>query len=281
MLDPIQEKLHAREMGQLPITIGTSLAFEGLFGIYPDRPESPAPLRRVKQVMVNVATLVRNVYQGLDATMKDAVLPAHIYEVVLEEMDVIDAAVVKQGEGNVKVVFYICNYASLPKKFRFAKLWEPKTERQRSYVAIESRVLKEIGKNNRRHHILGFDVELSGRFPSTYILTHSPVDLLSRKNFEQLELIESHTGKIKPFPAWYTKLTDGKNLTNMPFHRLTLQVFGDNSTHFQAGPPVLKKAVTELAETYAWTPVTTHDRIVDCVKKVTDPVAKGLLLALL
>lgn len=281
MLDIIQARVDEREMGKFPISIGTSLALEGALGIYPDNPVSPPPLFGVKNLMINVATLVRNIYQCLDSAMKDIVLPDHIYDAAIEEMKIIKAIIDKEARPGTRLTFYHCSYRGLDKMFRGAKLRTDPTAKQLSYMLIEKAVLKRIIQEARNIDLLDFDVTLSGAFPSSMILTHLPVDLLSYRNFERLELLESHTGKVKPRTQWYTKLTNGKEHPNIPFHKLTLQVFGDGGGQFLSNTHALKKEVLSLANTYSWTPVTTNERILDCVGKITDPVTRGLLRALL
>jgi len=277
----IQRKLEERELGQIPVSIGTSLALEGAFGIYPENPVSPPPIHSVRRVYINVRTLIRNVINGLDADGKDLVTASPIFDIVAEEMEIISAAISRQGNANNSVVFYAPSYISLARKFRFAKLWEPKTPRQIALFAIEEAVTKQIAKEVRTVSILHMDTDFPNNLPESFLLTHYPVDLLSRYSFKRVDLLESHTGKIKPFSQWFTKLGGSKEFTNIPFNRLTLQVFGDGSNHFLSGPNPWKKAVLELAADRNWTPVTTPELVVDSIRRYKDPLIKGQLLSLL
>lgn len=280
-MDRIQMLVDERPLGQFPISISTSLALEGAFGIYPENPVSPPPIFAVKELVINVATLVRNIYQCLSKEVKQMVTPSAIYHAAVEEMRIIQAIISKDARPGTEVTFYICSYDALPKMFRGAKLRTDETANQKAYAAIEDTVLKALAKNPAGVRLVTYNVDIVGRFPASFMITHYPVDLLSIRSFERLELLESHTGKIKPKTQWYTKLTNGKELTNIPFHKLTLQVFGDNGGHFAANSMAIKKEVLGLATTYGWTPVTTNERIVDCVKKVADPAMKGLLMSML
>jgi len=277
----IQRKLEARDVGQIPVSIGTSLALEGAFGIYPDRPASPPPIHSVKRVYINVRTLIRNLINGLDADGKDMVTAEPVFEAVAEEMEIISAAISRQGNAGNSVVFYAPSYVSLNKKFRFAKLWKPSTPRQIALAAIEESVTRQLAKEVRTVAILHMDTDFPGNLPESLLLTHYPVDLLSRYSFKRVDLLESHSGVIKPFSQWYTKLGSSKELTNVPFNRLTLQVFGDGGNHFFAGPNPWKKAVLELAEERNWTPVTSNELVVDSIRRYKDPLIKGQLLSLL
>ena len=123
--------------------------------------------------------------------------------------------------------------------------------------------------------------ELTGQHPEAFIVTHLPVDLLSRYNFKKLELVESHTGAIKAFPHWHSKLTGGKELVNIPFNAFSLQVFGDNGNLFTPLLPSLRKEVLRLAQEDRWVAITTDDKIRMSLRKVTDPTSRAILMSLL
>ena len=95
----------------------------------------------------------------------------------------------------------------------------------------------------------------------------------------KLELIESHTGAIKPFPLWSSKFS-GTIKVELPFNAFTLKVFGDG-VHFLGKRPTLKKAVLAQAEADHWTGLTTEDKIRDSLKKIADPTVKAELMELL
>ena len=55
-------------------------------------------------------------------------------------------------------------------------------------------------------------------------------DLLSKSNFSDLSLLESHTGQIKAHYQWNSKFYQGPSeieLSNKPFMKKTLFIFGD------------------------------------------------------
>lgn len=266
-MNPILIAIENREKGQVPISIGTSLALEAAFGIYPDRPESPAPITRVKQLWINLRTIVRNLYACLPTDLKDTVLPDDLWQYALQELAIIEAAVGKHS-GQTKVVFFASDYARLKQRYPSAIIREPSTPKQLFQYKIEDITLRLMLENNHQHDVKLFDFDIQGHFPASLILTHLPIDLLARYRFERLELLESHTGKIKGPGAWYTKLTNGKELGNIPFNQFTLQLFGDNGNMFSPQPIGVRRSMLEAARLNNLTNVSSLDKVRDTIRKV-------------
>lgn len=269
-----------REKGQVPISIGTSLALEAGFGIYPDRHESPPPFTRVKQVWINLRTLVRNLIACLPTNLKETLLPDDVWRFVHEEMTIIKTSLAKQAPG-VKLVFYVSEYNRLDQRFPGAVIKLPSTPKQSIQQQVEEASLKLALEKNHEHDVEFFDFELHGQHPSSFLLTHLPVDLLSRYFFERLELLESHTGKIKGPGAWNSKLTNGKELSNIPFNRFTLQLFGDNGNMFSPHPVSLRRALMQVAIDNGWSNVTSIEKIRDSLKKIPNDMQRTELLKML
>src|SRR5690606_22392271 len=108
------------------------------------------------------------------------------------------------------------------------------------------------------------------------ILTHFPVDLLNRYRFKTLKLLESHTGAIKPFNVWNTKLKDGQGLDVIPFDRMTLQMFGDNA-HFSPMHKKVRMTIYNLVVKNKWTYATTKDYVFYCIQQNRDPALEDLV----
>lgn len=270
----IQTRLAQRELGQIPVSIGTSLALEGAAGIIEEAPVNPAPIvtHSPQELWINLRTLFRNFYNSIERDLKNAILPADVVPLLLEEIEVINAAVNKISEFKTKPVFYYCTLNSMSMEFPKAKLKQAKTPLQQQYVEIERRVCWEIVQALGSDSVRVFDIHLKGRWPGSYILTHAPVDLLSHRYFADLRLLESHTGKIKGRAQWNTKLTGGKGYERIPFNRFTLQLFGDDSTYFYAMSIKLKRFVLDLAQRRRWSPVVSKEKILQDLKFERDPV---------
>lgn len=280
-MNSISAAVDQREKGAIPVSIGTSLALEAASGVYPERPVSPAPILQVKEVWFNLRTLFRNLVGCLPTEVKDLVTAGPLYAALLEELTIIESAVVKASEGRSRAIFYVCDYSGMARKFPKALLKRPKTEKQEMAKAIEDATLRAIWEDRPSVDLRSFRFELTGKYPNSFIVTHLPVDLLSRYNFQKLELLESHTGAIKPYPQWHTKLTGGKELGHIPFNAFSLQVFGDNGHHFSPLPMKLRKEVLRLAEEDRWTSLTTEEKIRVSLKKIEDPQDRTILLSML
>ena len=280
-MNAIKIAIDNREKGQLPVSIGTSLALEAGAGTYPDRPEHPPPFTRARQLWINLRTLVRNLHACLPTDLKDTLLPDDMWEYVLEEMAIIPAAVTNASQGNTQVVYYASDYKHLERRFAGAVLRKPRTTKQMLQHSVEDTTLKLALAKNQDFNVQLFDFEIEGQHPASFILTHLPIDLLARYRFERLELLESHTGAIKGPAAWNTKLTNGRELTHVPFNRFTLQLFGDNGNMFAPLSLTLRREVLQLAHRWGWTNVTTMEKIRDTLRHVDNDVHRKALLDLL
>ena len=260
-----------RELGEngIPVSIGTAFALEAInsSGV------PAAPIAAIQEFWFNLRTLIRNILGAYPTDVRKAMTVEKLHNDLISEINIIDAYVQKHSNGRCKAVFYACSYTSLKRKFPNGQLKSTNTDAQKYAQGIENNTIKVtiplLGNVNFRP----FDVDIDGKHPSAFILTHFAVDLLSSKYFDRLALVESHTGAIKGPNLWYTKLTNGSALPMIPFNRFTLQVFGDRGICFTPLPSKLKDAVMQLASAYNWTAATTKDKIIFGIKSLNDPVA--------
>lgn len=253
--------MSGRTLGLLPISVGTSLAFETLMA------SAGEP---IEALYFNLRTLFRNAYQAYETDDRDKITPAQLYEDVIRDLQEIDRVKGQLGANpNPEILIYYPSYKGLSRRFKHARVWEPTTDLQKKYAALEARVCGDIAKA-LKNHVKETDVALPMTTKKTYLLTHYPVDLVVKSGFGEIKLLESHTGAVKSKKLWYTKLTNGKNLENIPFNSLTLQVFGDNSTSFKAMSLKMKQLLTKLAKDNNWSSLTTNDRVRFCLPQITD-----------
>lgn len=266
----LQQVVDNRDKGQIPVSIGTSLALEAADGQYPDRPiVEPPPIKSISCLMVNVRTLYRNMLGAVDRERKDALTPELIVPALLEELHIIESFAKERSEGRCSAVFYISNYGHLTQKqFPGAIFKIPSTEKQKRDSDLESRTLSKLVARNLPSNFMLYKGQIEGRFPASFIITHLPLDLLSRPAFQKLELLESHTGNIKTPGMWGSKLS-GKDLDHIPFNPFTLKVFGDG-VQFMGQRPSVKKAVLEVAQIDRWSGLTTMPLIEYSVTKIKD-----------
>lgn len=260
-----------RELGDIAISIGTAIPIEKLMEELEGVPE---------ELWINTRTLVRN-FVGC---MKNKLIinEDDIFMDIVDEMGIISRAVEVATSGKTDVIFYYCTYSSLPTLFNKAILRGMKTSLQFQYNAIETKVCEALINDARSDYEVNmYDTRIVAHKKYSYIITHNPVDLLSKKEFNGLVLLESHTGKKKRENLWNTKLTNGKNYFRLPFNAMTISIYGDSGNHFGTMPMKIKKAVYEIAELNKWSTLTTNDKIVANLNKMKDQFLADTLKQLL
>lgn len=264
----MQHILSDREVGQYPLSIATSLALEGATGIYPERETHRNHLVEYDEFWVNLRTLYRNAYNAVGRESQDKITASAMLEALMQEIETLETIVLEKTSLSMKIVYYVSNYAGMAKKYPKAVLKEPRTDKQRMYAQVQkltiTALLEELGKQGGRD-VRVFDLKLTPKNPAqTYgkalILTHYAYDLFSRTAFSDLELLESHTGVIKPRAQWYTKYTDGKGLSMIPFREDLIQIFGDSEL-FSAWNIKERRQLIELATERKWHAMTTLSKI--------------------
>lgn len=273
--------LEMREKGQFPLSIGTSLAFEGAFAIMLDNPNPPKPpIDSYKEVWVNLRTLFRNLYTCMKREQSEMLLPDALGEAMREEMSIIQGILAERTGGRVTAIFYANNYHSLTGLFQNAIFKEAKTEKQKHYSLMENKAIDYLLKHYQKSGqftILDLDTTLVGNERDALILTHYPLDLISNKKFGDIGLLESNTGAVKRPHQWYTKLKNGNELGRIPFNKMTIQLFGDSGDLFAPYPSDYRRAVIDCAENNKWTQTTTKDRIILTIQLLKMPQLEGLV----
>jgi len=269
----------SREIGQLPLSIGTSLAFESLFGILPD--QDGDKMANVNAVYVNVKTILRNILASVPTESKKLINPEDLTEAIVQELEIIKMSLDKYSSGTIVLVSYLTTFKSFLREFKDSIPRYPKTELQKYFASLERTALKPFYEDgNVQVPVKIFDVKIADDAPRSLILTHQPVDLLWRYEFRKLRLLESHTGNVKDVPLWTTKLTGGKKLTRIPFNKMTIQVFGDGES-FTGMPIKIKREVIRIAEEEKWTCNTTLEKMRYGISKAYDPHFKQLMFKLM
>ena len=102
--DPRAEQaLSSRELGQIPVSIGTSLALEGAFGILEDNHNANPIINNVDVIYVNIRTLIRNMVGAIETEALHSVFPEDLAYILVNELTTIEQAVSVFTEGRVKV----------------------------------------------------------------------------------------------------------------------------------------------------------------------------------
>ena len=270
-------------VGGLPISIATSLAIENFLGIDPLKLNKNPPSKTTHRLMINVRTLVRNIYSSMDG--KPTTIDPEQVLMYLES----DIAAIKhtlEEKSSVKLSFYISSYKQLSKELPKASLRIPRTESQLWHAATEENLLMEFVKrcppewreDKSFLEILPTSV-LTKHAESVMLLSHCPVDLLNRYRFNDLRLLESHTGKVKTNTQWNSKFAGSLNLERIPFNKAMLQVFGD-AIHLRPMSITIKRAIIAIAIADRWTATTTKAKIMSSLKKNGTPEISALVFSL-
>lgn len=267
----------AMERGQFPVNIPTSLALESLLNVHPELKHKSPPHLNYDEYWLNARTLYRNITTSFTSDMNVFLRPAVIAELMQDEWNSITTLL--QGKTKLNPVLYLCNYQKVQNRYRQHTVFKgditPKQmdERKRMEESIKL-FLKEVGKD----YLLMFDTDLipEAKNLKVIIQTHIAIDLLNEKNFEQLDLLESHTGAIKNRSLWYTKYNNGKELSMIPFTQYFLRIFGDKE-FFSPKDGALRKAIVELAQKYNWGPLTTDGRIRQNLDQLQNPFFRAVI----
>lgn len=279
------DALHERAMGYLPLSIGTALALQGLFGMETDdeqrleRRTPKPPIERITDVWINLNTVYRNLVNAIAQNQHLLIPDAALAQELFVEIERI-FQVLHDAAPRVKVQLYYCDRLAIERDYPHARLRKPSTDLQRSNEALREKVLdillRATDDPNWNYPFTRYKSEIRAQHdlaPRAAILTHSAIDLLARRFFGDLVLVESHTGAIKPRNLWYTKFHNGRTLERIPFLISMLQVFGDSDT-FSPQPMGLRRALLELAQTHNWSTLTTLDKIRANVNQLTDVQVK-------
>lgn len=281
-MDKYYQVLADREVGtQVPISIATALALESAFGISEEMPEhkNKPPILTVNALWLNVRTLIRNIMSAIPSADQNKVFPDPLVDALSSEIQIIQAAVDRYTHSGCKVVIYCQSYRSIEREYPHCFHRALKTDKQQFLRGLEDEVIQKLDAVLQTP-LVKSDLKLPGHNDDALIVTHMPVDLLSRYNFTKLRLLESHTGKVKAYTSWNSKLTGGKDLARMPFNHVTLQFFGDG-VHFSTFPAKEKKQIIELADAHRWNPTTTLDKMkADIKAEPLHPVFKGIILSM-
>lgn len=262
-----------RELGDLGMSIGTSLAFESQEGQF--------NLATTDNLYINLRTLVRNAIGAYDKDDLDRYKVDPVVEAVVSDLKAMGSAMKDIAKMKaVNLVIYYPSYNGLKSKFPKADLWEPTKEKQKAYQSLMEKVVKEI-KAKFPNVIKDIDYRIPDFSGKCTVITHHAVDLTTTEGYQRLSLLETHSGIVKPYILWNTKLTGGPELYNIPLNTFTIQIFGDRSTNFKSSSKAIKDLVKNLADVGKWTTASTMSRIRSTVLTHTTGVTQAGLLLLL
>lgn len=271
-----------RETGAFPLSMGTSLALEGLLGVHPSTPPAPAHARRVREVWINIRTLIRNLFSAMTAEQAEKAPLQEVLDLLVLEMETIDTVLLQQGKGRLGVVFYCNDLEELKWVFPHAQWKTPRTKKQITAHKVEEILVKQLQTLGREGEVSLREIKREPPIvpKAVALLTHYPCELLWRFQFEVLFLLESHTGRLKPYSQWCSKLKGVRADEHLPFNRLSLQLFGDGVLLEGCARP-LREEFKQLAETRRWTAVTSLEKIQDDIHRYGGEKLRALTATLM
>lgn len=265
------------ERGQYPINIPTSLALESFMGIHPEREWPSPPHLKYDEYWMNARTLYRNIVGSFSSDVNLLLKPGIVAELMHDEWEAVKN--VLATNSRVRPVLYLCNYKDLQRRYHRHTVFREDTtqkqadERKRMEKSIQI-FLDDVGEG----YVKGFDTDIKPEKKEGHFIiqTHIAVDLLSYRNFEELDLLESHTGAIKNRSLWYTKYNNGKELSMIPFTQYFLRIFGDKE-FFAPKDLALRKSLVEIAQQCAWGPLTTDAKVRMNLERLKDPYSRDVV----
>lgn len=258
----------------VPISIGTAIAIQAICGF--DAEGEPVKggsvVYKYQSLFINLRTLIRNFIGGQQSDIRNTLNEKDILYGVISDLRIINEVLQKYTTNGIKVVPYVCLHDDIMRVFPNAVLKSPRTELQRSAITKEKAVIDlalTTQTLNKRNDITVFNTKFDlPKLGDSLIITHQPIDLLNDSTFKRLDLLESHTGKIKTSAEWNSKLKNFKpEFLRIPFNDLTIQLFGDTGDiFFPSLSPKFKTELAEVANKFQWNPLTTKQRMINGVR---------------
>lgn len=260
-----------RELGEFGLSIATDLAVAGSMGMHPDNPLPKRPVDDYEEVWFNLATLVRNAFEAYSTEDKRRLDSQHVIDDVSEEIRAIPSIYrqVLPDDKQVVVRVYYNNYEKVGRELTRAFARTMKTELQKITFAIMQDAIKGVIENFPEE-IDQYAFTLKGNHGKVLLSTHQPVDLLSKKHFRTLGLLESHTGKVKDSSLWYTKFGKDPDLKRIPFDKAMIQIFGDGNNLLSMYPVKVRRKIIEISKDKRWTHMTTREKVVSNIRSAKE-----------
>lgn len=261
-----------RVMGEfLPISVPTAEPFEKVITV----PNAVLP----EFLFLNISTLFRNYWTAFE---KDTPAVTHYNLNEFEsELKLIQMYSLNAG---ITPIFYLPRYDMFTSRLDRATIY--RNENNANWVNFNTAEAKMRMFIERESSLRVF--QDGYRLPtvqnqsgaSAYVLTSYPSDLLMTDGYRKVELLESHSAKIKSRETWITKLTKNEKYARIPFNKLSYQVFGDRIL-VESQPNSIRKALVTIAEAGRWTQITTMDKIRHDIGKHNNMEERATLLKLL
>lgn len=273
----MQDIFATRTVGETKLSIGTHLALETFFHnkmleVYDkDREFEKLDPNKYTHHVFNIYTIIRNILHSITETnvKEQVLLHSDFIPTLKTEIDIISK--MYKSTKCTPVLFYP-NYDKIYKNYNKGKETGD-TAVYREHMMIKS-VLKKLDARETIHSVndgKGHTIPSLGRKEEVKVVitTNIPVDLFNFKC--KLDLLESHTGKLKTPSMFNSKYhTVGKlDLSHLPWVEELVYLLGEDNIVL---PTKLgtRRRVIELSKEYNWTPLTTREKVVSNLKRDKD-----------
>lgn len=287
----MSKALTSRMMGQLPISIATSVAFESLLNMEPPSDAPPwvrrpsgsvQPIRRQKELWINLRTLLRNIDGAINPEVENLTSPLDYYRALVAEMATIETIVNElPAEERPKTIYFTKSYENLSRIWPNALFRDVTAPKLKVFAVLENNVMSYFADDIRKGVFAQDKVIIADSYLSPGIraalISHFPVDLVLTKGNKFELLVESHTGALKLKQEWYTKLRDGNKYPRIPFDKAMVQIFGDKENMLSPQTLAIRKRLGVISEKYRWSPMTTRDRVIFSIEQEHEPVLLKLV----
>lgn len=218
-----------RTFGKYTISIGTSVALEGLFEAAGHQGGTAPPFHEYEAIIANFKTLVRNFLSSFKSADLETLTPTYLYQAFMGELILMGNLIEENSGGRIKLYVYYNTYERVSRSFKKATFKSKYTAKQTQLMVLEQSLYERVVANVSMMKI-PFLLEVTQRHIESgrrhnLMISHIPSDLLLCT--KHCDLLESHTGKIKKHRQFYTKLKNASDI--IPFNKYTIQIFGDSS----------------------------------------------------
>lgn len=256
--------LDERITGSSGISIGTHLALETIFSdkidIYDkDREFEKVNINNFKYHVFNLYTIVRNLLNSCLHKQKDEILMDKKFISVLSmEIELINSL---YDNTKCDPILFYPDYSIIYKRYNVGKETAI-TQTYKEHVTIRNTLHKHekliSSVNNGKGYRL---INLKNLKPNDKILitTNIACDLFNKFN---LELLESHTGKIKKKYEFNTKYhtLGAQDLTFLPFVEELMYILGDKCIITPLNVK-MRRLLFDIASNNKWTVRTTSEKV--------------------
>lgn len=262
---PDSNPIYDRAKGYYPLSVGTSLALEALFGLKVEDGKlltrsDVAPYKGRRSLWVNTNTLYRNYTNAFEKDTYLSVSPSKLLEAFAEEIDMFEN-IVREEAPELELKLYHATYEGLQRRFPAAKLRQPTTAKQVEDYNLQNGLIQAYLKSPKGQNVIRF----KGPLPqpterNVIVMTNNATDLWEIPRGSDSLLLESFTGALKPPSQWNTKLYKGSESNWLPFNPGVQAIMGDSEV-FHPQPIRIKRVFLQMTLDNHWTSLTTVDKI--------------------